>query len=139
MRTLLTVLTSLLVFHGTPARALQTERVAVGPGPVSKVVGRYGYRLAFRITPNKGGLIRNDFAVRITRRGRPIRANVFVRFTMSAMAMPSLTLRLRQTTGGVHRAHGMKLTMFGRWDIRYHIEPPSGRAFDVVLSDRVRF
>jgi hypothetical protein len=121
------------------ASAAGADELLVGPGPVARTVTHGTYRVAVEITPNKGGLIRNDFAVRITRRGRPIRANVFVRFTMSAMAMPSLTLRLRHTTGGVHRAHGMKLTMFGRWDIRYHIEPPTGRAFDVVLTDRVRF
>ena len=59
------VLTSL----APPPKALASAGAAaarVGPGPVSEVVERNGYRLEFRVRPNRAA-VPNDFGVRITR------------------------------------------------------------------------
>jgi hypothetical protein len=126
---------ALLAAGGTAPAA---DEIRVGPGPFVVWLGTYGYRLSFRVTPNVGGLRRNEFTVRVTRGGRPVDAAVRARFTMRTMPMPTLSLRLRRVAAGVYRGAGMKLTMIGPWEIRYHVEPRGARAFDVVLLDRVR-
>ena len=94
--------------------------------------------LELGIAPNKGGLIRNEFRVRVTRAGHAVHGRVLMRFTMRAMPMPSLALRLRETAPGRYDGGGFKLTMIGRWEIRYHVTPNGAPPFDVVLLDRVR-
>jgi len=109
----------------------------VGPGPVTRAVDRGIYHLELGIAPNKGGLIRNEFTVRVTRAGRPVHGDLLVRFTMRAMPMQSLALRLRETAPGRYEG-GFKLRMIGEWEIRFHVTPKGARPFDVVLLDRVR-
>src|SRR5207248_7213698 len=56
------------------AKALaQAGRAAasVGPGPVTSVVERNGYRPEFHLTPNRAA-VPNDLAVRTTPRGKPV-------------------------------------------------------------------
>src|SRR5206468_103284 len=58
-----------------PAKALAEIGKAaarVGPGPVSNVVERNGYRIEFHVQPNRAA-VPNTFAIRITRGGRPVR------------------------------------------------------------------
>ena len=112
--------------------------VRVGPGPVAQTVARGLYRLDIRISPNAGGLRTNTFVVRTTRAGRPVGASVSARFTMPAMGMPPLGLRLRETAPGRARGAGRKLTMTGLWHIELHVAPRGAPAFDVLLLDDVR-
>ncbi len=109
----------------------------VGPGPVDAVVAKSGYRVRISISPNQGGLVYNNFAVRCTRMGRPVVGAVSMRFTMRAMPMPSLTLRLRASAPGLYRGTGRKLTMPGRWEIRVRVVPRGGSPVEIVLVDRV--
>jgi len=51
--------------------------------------------------------------------------------------MPSLRLSFRPGSDGVYRGTGRVLTMPGRWEIRMHLRPRRGAAFDVVVVDRV--
>src|SRR5262249_31936657 len=44
----------------------------VGPGPVTSVVSRNGYRLEFHVDPNRAA-VPNTFALRISRDGKPVR------------------------------------------------------------------
>ena len=53
------------------------------------------------------------------------------------MPMPSLRLTFRPDSDGVYRGTGRVLTMPGRWEIRVHLRPRRGAAFDVVVVDRV--
>src|SRR5207247_746034 len=58
-----------------PSKALAQAGNAsarVGPGRVTRVVTKNGYRLEFRIDPNRAA-VPNDFSVRITRDGAPVR------------------------------------------------------------------
>jgi hypothetical protein len=112
--------------------------VRVGPGPVARVVAHGPYRVEVRISPNAGGLRTNTFVVRTTRDGRPVSAGVTARFTMPAMGMPPLGLRLRETAAGVALGAGRKLTMTGRWHVLLHVAPRGAPAFDVLLIDDVR-
>ena len=114
-----------------------TTAGAVGPGPVSTVVSHGADRVVLSISPNSGGLVANTFAVRWTRRGNPVRGTVRAVFTMQGMPMPSLRLTFRPGSNGVYRGTGRVLTMPGRWEIRMHLRPRQGAAFDVVVVDRV--
>jgi hypothetical protein len=100
------------------------------------IVGSYEVRL--RISPNAGGRRDNDFTVRTTRGGRPVAAAVSLRFTMPAMAMPSLGLGLRERSVGTAVGTGQTLTMPGRWVIRIAVRPRGQASFAVVLEDVVR-
>ncbi len=110
----------------------------MGPGPVARVVSRGPYRVEVRIDPNVGGLRTNTFVVRTTRGDRPVGASVSARFTMTAMGMPALGLRLQETAAGIAQGAGRKLTMTGRWHVALHIAPRGAPAFDVLLIDDVR-
>jgi hypothetical protein len=108
----------------------------VGPGEGHTVVRKLGYRIEITITPNIGGLVASDYTVVLTRSGKPVAGAVAARFSMIAMGMPALDLRLRQVSPGHYRASGTKLTMPGRWQIDFHIVPHRARTFDVVIVDR---
>jgi hypothetical protein len=114
-----------------------TATGAVGPGPVSTVVSHGADRVVLSISPNNGGLVANTFAVRWTRRGSPVHGTIRAVFTMQGMPMPSLRLTFTPRSNGVYRGTGRVLTMPGRWEIRMHLRPRRGAAFDVVVVDRV--
>lgn len=110
---------------------------AVGPGPFATAVSTSGYRVSLAVTPNQAGLVDSAFVVRCTHGGRPVPGAVRLRFTMRAMPMPSLSLRLTQLGTGVWRGHGRKLTMPGRWEIVVHVSPQAAAPFDVRVTDSV--
>jgi hypothetical protein len=66
-----------------------------------------------------------------------VTAGVSIRFTMPAMGMPPLSLRLSLQSGGVARNAGATLPMPGRWNIVLHVVPRGAPAFDVALVDVV--
>jgi hypothetical protein len=107
----------------------------VGPGVVQTTIPVAGYRVALRIDPNLGGRIASTFTVRCTRGGSPVAATVTAGFSMPAMAMPPLSLRLRRVAPGVYRGTGVMLVMPGLWNIHLRISPPAGPAVDLVVAD----
>jgi hypothetical protein len=109
----------------------------VGPGAFTAVVAAHGYRITLGVSPNQAGLVYSRFVVHCARRSKPVAATVALRFTMPAMAMPSLSLRLAAVGSGVFRGRGRELTMPGRWEIVVHVSPRSSPAFDVRVVDRV--
>ena len=120
-----------------PAAVGRERPVVVGPGPVARTIAAGSYRVAVSISPNAAGRRPNTFVVRTTRAGKPVTAGVSIRFTMLAMGMPPLSLRLSPQSGGVARGVGEKLTMPGRWNIALHVVPRGAPAFDVAFVDIV--
>ena len=120
-----------------PAAGGGASPVVVGPGAVARTIAAGSYRVAVGISPNAAGRRPNTFVVRTTRDGKPVTAGVSIRFTMPAMGMPPLSLRLSPQSGGVARGVGEKLTMPGRWNIALHVVPRGAPAFDVAFVDIV--
>jgi YtkA-like protein len=120
-----------------PAAVGGEPRVVVGPGAVARTIAAGPYRVAVRISPNAAGRRPNTFVVRTTRGGKTVPAGVSIRFTMPAMGMPPLSLRLSPQSGGVARGVGEKLTMPGRWNIVLQVVPHGASAFDVAFVDVV--
>jgi hypothetical protein len=120
-----------------PAAIGGKPRVVVGPGTVARTITAGAYRVVVGISPNAAGRRPNTFVVRTTRDGKPVAARVLIRFTMPAMRMPSLSLRLSSQSEGVARGVGEKLIMPGRWNIVLHVVPRGAPAFDVALVDVV--
>src|SRR3982751_4217295 len=119
-----------------PAAVGAEPKVVVGPGAVARTMAAGPYRVAVGISPNAAGRRPNTFVVRATRDGKPVAAAVSMIFTMPAMRMPSLGLKLRaSTTAGAARGVGETLTMPGRWHIAVHVVPRGAPAFDGVLAD----
>jgi copper transport protein len=107
-----------------------------GPGPVERVIERAGYRLEFDVQPNRAA-VANDFAVRITRNGKPVRgAQVTTTFTMLDMEMPSQAYRLTERSPGVYARSVPALVMVGHWGLGFDIAPPGAQPFSVLLVDR---
>jgi copper transport protein len=107
-----------------------------GPGPVSTIVTRNGYRLELRVTPNRAAT-QNEFSVRITRGGAPVRgADVIATFTMLDMEMPSQSDRLAETQPGTYVRSAPALVMVGHWGLSFQVQPRGGRPFSVLLLDR---
>jgi copper transport protein len=129
------VLTSL----APPPKALAKAggaSASVGPGPVAKVIDKAGYRLAFRIDPNRAALP-NSFGVRITRGGRPVSgAGVVARFDMLDMEMGELSYRLPERRPGHFERSAPALVMVGHWALNFDIAPPGRPAFNVLLLDK---
>jgi copper transport protein len=123
-----------------PSKALASigkSSVRVGPGPVTKVVNRQGYRLEFRVSPNRAA-VPNGFTVKITKNGAPVRnADVTTTFTMLDMEMGQSGYRLREVSPGVYTQGAVpSLVMVGHWGLTYYIEPPGGKPLTVQLVDR---
>jgi copper transport protein len=122
-----------------PPRALASlgaPAAHTGPGPVSSVVQRNGYRLELRVTPNKVA-VPDDFAVRITRNGSPVRgATVIATFAMLDMEMPTQAFRLEERSPGLYEHTTEALVMVGRWGLSFEVDPPGAQPFDVVVVDR---
>jgi YtkA-like len=133
-----TLLASIAAGALAPAAIGGEPRVVVGPGAVARTIAAGSYRVAVGISPNTAGRRRNTFVVRTTRDGKPVTAGVSIRFTMPAMGMPPLSLRLSPQSAGVARGVGATLRMPGRWNIVLHVAPRRAPAFDVAFVDIVR-
>jgi copper transport protein len=108
----------------------------VGPGPVTSIVSKNGYRFEFHVRPNKAA-VPNSFAVRITRDGQPVRgADVTTTFAMLDMEMGQQAYHFAETAPGVYEHSAPALVMAGHWALSFEIQPPGKQAFDVVLIDK---
>ena len=131
------VLTSL----APPAKALGSIGQAsahVGPGPVTTVVTRNGYRLEFKVDPNRAA-VPNTFAVRITRGGRPVPGvDVTATFTMLDMEMGQQGYHLADTGNGNYSHAAPALVMVGHWGLSFDVRPRDGKPFTVLLLDKAQ-
>jgi copper transport protein len=123
-----------------PSKALAAIGSAsgkVGPGPVARVVDEHGYRLELHVTPNRAA-VPNDFEVRITRNGVPVRgAQVTATFAMLDMEMPQQSYLLAESSSpGAYRRAAPALVMVGHWGLSFEIVPRGAAPFTVVLVDR---
>jgi copper transport protein len=122
-----------------PSKALaliKSGSVRVGPGPVVKTVSKDGYKIAFRVSPNRAA-VPNAFSVEVTRNGQPVHADVIARFVMLDMEMGSQEYRLREVRPGVFERSAPALVMVGHWAIDFEITPAGARQpITVLLVDR---
>jgi copper transport protein len=122
-----------------PAKALASVGGAsarVGPGPVTEVVNKNGYRLEFRVLPNRAA-VPNTFSVRITRDGKPVRgASVITTFTMLDMEMGEQRDQFQEVSPGVYQRATPALVMVGHWGLSFEVTPPGQQPFTVLLVDR---
>jgi copper transport protein len=122
-----------------PAKALAAASKAsarVGPGPVTEVVEKNGYRLEFHVAPNRAA-VPNSFAVRITRDGKPVRgADVTTTFAMLDMEMGQQAYNLRETSPGLYQRSAPALVMVGHWGLSFEVTPRGAQPFTVILVDR---
>jgi copper transport protein len=122
-----------------PAKALAAASKAsarVGPGPVREVVNENGYRLEFRVTPNRAA-VPNTFTVRVTRAGQPVRgASVISGFAMLDMEMGQQSYQLPEVSPGVYQRSAPALVMVGHWGLSFEITPPGRQPFTVQFVDR---
>jgi copper transport protein len=130
---------SLLTSLAPPPKALAKTKGAsakVGPGPVDRVVQKEGYRLQFRVQPNRAA-VPNTFGVRITRDGQPVEgADVTATFSMLDMEMGQLAYRLPEQRPGYFARSAPALVMVGHWGLSFDIRPPGASPFNVLLLDR---
>jgi len=122
-----------------PAKALASTGSAVahvGPGPVTELVNKNGYRLQFQVQPNRAASV-NTFSVRITKSGQPLRhATVLVAFAMLDMEMGTQTSTLEEKAPGLYERVAPALIMVGHWGVSFEITPPGKQAFTVLFVDR---
>jgi copper transport protein len=122
-----------------PSKALAAVGGAsarVGPGPVLSTVEKGGYRLEIHVSPNRAA-VPNDFSVRLSRAGRPVRgADVVLRFAMLDMEMGQQEYRLRETAPGVYTHAAPALVMVGHWGLSFDVRPAGRAPFDVLIVDR---
>ena len=122
-----------------PSKALAAVGSAsahVGPGPVTKVVRKNGYTMAFDVAPNKAA-VPNTFRVRISQGGKPVRgADVVASFLMLDMEMGTQAYRLAETAPGTYEHAAPALVMVGHWGLSFDITPPGGAPFNVLLVDK---
>ncbi len=122
-----------------PAKALAAVGGAsahVGPGPVTKVVRKNGYTMAFDVAPNKAA-VPNTFRVRISQSGKPVSgADVVASFLMLDMEMGTQAYRLAETVPGTYEHAAPALVMVGHWGLSFDITPPGGAPFNVLLVDK---
>jgi copper transport protein len=122
-----------------PAKALASIGQAtahVGPGSVLQVVNKNGYKLTFRVAPNRAA-VPNSFSVQITRSGKPVRnADVTTAFTMLDMEMGQQAYRLAETSPGTYERSAPALVMVGHWGLSFDVAVPGRQPFTVLLVDR---
>jgi copper transport protein len=122
-----------------PAKALASAGSAsarVGPGPVTEVVNKNGYRIGLRVTPNQAAAP-NTFAVELTREGAPVRgATVIAGVAMLDMEMGRQSEALPERSPGVYARSSPALVMVGHWGLSFEITPPGKQPFTVLLLDR---
>ncbi|MDX6440735.1 MAG: copper transport protein [Gaiellaceae bacterium] len=122
-----------------PSKALASiggASARTGPGPVTRVVDKNGYRLEFHVLPNRAA-VTNQFAVRIERGGSPLRgADVTATVTMLDMEMPAQSYKLSEVSPGLYEHSAPALVMVGHWGLSFAIAPPGATPFTVLLVDR---
>jgi len=122
-----------------PAKALAKVGGAsahVGPGPVTEVVTKNGYRVELHVSPNRAAA-QNSFALRITRNGKPVRgAEVVIGATMLDMEMGTQSYALPETAPGVYSHAAPALVMVGHWGLSFDVTPKGQSPFSVLLVDR---
>jgi copper transport protein len=122
-----------------PAKALAAAGSAiarVGPGPVTEVVNRNGYRIELGVSPNRAAAP-NTFAIRITKDGAAVRhATVIAGFSMLDMEMGTQTHLLPERTSGLYQLSTPALVMVGHWGLSFEITLPGKPPFTVVFVDR---
>ncbi len=122
-----------------PAKALASTGSAVahvGPGPVTEVVNKNGYRLQFQVAPNRAASV-NSFVVRITKGGRPVtRATVLAGFSMLDMEMGTQTYTLQEKAPGLYERVAPALIMVGHWGLSFEVTPVGKPPFTVLFVDR---
>ena len=122
-----------------PSKALASigkSSVRVGPGPVTQVVTRQGYRLEFHVSPNRAA-VPNAFTVKITKNGVPLQnADVTTTFTMLDMEMGQQGYRLQEVSPGVYSQSKPALVMVGHWGLTFEIAPPGKQPLTVQFVDR---
>jgi copper transport protein len=122
-----------------PAKALATVGEAtakVGPGPVREVVMKNGYRVEFRVLPNRAA-VPNTFSVRLTRAGKPVQgATVIAGFAMLDMEMGNQSYTLPEVSPGVYQRSTPALVMVGHWGLTFEITPPGKAPFNVIFVDK---
>jgi copper transport protein len=122
-----------------PPAALATignANAHTGPGPVTKVLSEDGYSLEFHVNPNRAAAP-NEFAVRISRRGLPVRgADVTTTVTMLDMEMQQQEYKLSEASPGLYEHSAPALVMVGHWGLSFAIAPKGGTPFTVLLVDR---
>jgi copper transport protein len=132
------VAAAVLSSYPPPPKALASlgaPAATAGPGPVTEVVERNGYRVDVRVSPNKVA-VPDDYVVRLTRNGAPVRgATVIATFTMLDMEMPTQAYRLVERSPGVYEHSSEALVMVGRWGLTFEVQPPGAQPFDVVIVD----
>src|SRR5262249_17910790 len=122
-----------------PPKALAsigTVGAHVGPGLVRETVDHGGYRLAFRVDPNRAA-VPDTFSVAVTKGGKPgSPADVRATFTMLDMEMGQLAYHLPETTPGHYGRAAPALVMVGHWGLSFEIRPQGAAPFTVALVDR---
>jgi copper transport protein len=122
-----------------PPKALASAGSAVahvGPGPVTEVVNKNGYRLQVQIAPNRAAEV-NTFSLRITEGGKPVRrATVLTGFSMLDMEMGTQKYMLEEKAPGLYERVAPALIMVGHWGLSFEVTPPGKPAFTVLFVDR---
>ena len=122
-----------------PAKALASAAQAtarVGPGAVTEVVNKNGYRLEFRVSPNRAAAP-NTFCVKVTRGGRPVRMqSVLLSFAMLDMEMGEQTYHAAGGRAGRLSRDSPALVMVGHWGLSFEVTPPGQAPFKVIFVDR---
>jgi copper transport protein len=107
-----------------------------GPGPVARDVQHGAYRVEVRVSPNRAA-VPNDFSVRLTRNGAPVRgADVVATVTMLDMEMPAQSYRLAETAPGLYAHAAPALVMVGRWGLSFDVRPRGAQPFTILFLDR---
>jgi copper transport protein len=121
-----------------PSKALASvsgSAKRVGPGPVATSVVQDGYRLDVRVAPNRAA-VPNDFSVRLTRDGQPVRgADIVLQFNMLDMEMGSQAYRLQETSPGVYTHAAPALVMVGHWGLVFNVATQGKPPFSVQVVD----
>jgi copper transport protein len=130
---------ALLTSLAPPSKALAEvgkAKAKLGPGPGTRVVNENGYRLEFRIAPNRAA-VPNDFSLRITKDGKPVAgATVTTEFAMLDMEMGTQGYKLTETSPGVYSRSAPALVMVGHWGLSFQVEPPGQTPFTVLVLDK---
>ena len=122
-----------------PAKALAAASSAiarVGPGPVTEVVNKNGYRIEIGVAPNRAAAP-NTFSIHITKDSQPVRrASVIAGFAMLDMEMGRQSEVLPEHAPGIYERSAPALVMVGHWALSFEITPTGQQPFTITLVDR---